>query len=372
VGSWSADNGLQLCDAAASAWRGGGCHLPVHYASKDGFSRPPPDHGSTSVLPFAVAAVVIVVTTLMFFLRRRRRKEEDGDDGDGDGDGDADKGTKGSRGSGSDRSSKLRNSGKDSNNNLASACDASVSSNIVIVNNVPVEVPVVQWSDLVIDDQSPVLGRGSFGFVFRGMWLDPEDNVHHEVAVKVMSRQVCKVKDMNYEDLLRMARQEAALTISAAKRGRRIENSITCVYGFAEGPLPEHLTDQFAAKEGEEAFGMVMRLEKGGSLSDNMYKSNDFYSMTEKIRILLGIAQGLVKLHSINVIHGDLKPANILFSEHNPPEVRTRCLSRLFAHSPSLTELPTFFPLPLARCASRTSACRRYATRRRWAPTACT
>jgi len=22
------------------------------------------------------------------------------------------------------------------------------------------------------------------------MWLDPEDNVHHEVAVKVMSRQV--------------------------------------------------------------------------------------------------------------------------------------------------------------------------------------
>ena len=33
-------------------------------------------------------------------------------------------------------------------------------------------------------------GQGSFGFVFKGMWLDPQDNVHHEVAVKVMSRQV--------------------------------------------------------------------------------------------------------------------------------------------------------------------------------------
>ena len=87
--------------------------------------------------------------------------------------------------------------------------------------------------------------------------------------------------------MTRMARTEAALTISAAKRGRRIENCITCVYGFAQGSLPEHLTDQFAAKEGEEAFGMVMRLEKGGSLSDNMYKTADFYSMTDKVRILL-------------------------------------------------------------------------------------
>jgi len=130
------------------------------------------------------------------------------------------------------------------------------------------------------------------------------------------------VKDFKYEDQLRMAREEAALTIFACTHGRRIENSITCVYGFCEGALPDHLTEQFGALPGEEAFGIVMRLEKGGSLSDNMYKLADFYSMTDKVRLLLGIAQGIVKLHAINVIHGDLKPANILLSEHNPPEVR--------------------------------------------------
>ena len=29
----------------------------------------------------------------------------------------------------------------------------------------------------------------------------------------------------------------------------------------------------------------MMRLEKGGSLSDNMYKLADFYSMTDKVCI---------------------------------------------------------------------------------------
>ena len=127
------------------------------------------------------------------------------------------------------------------------------------------------------------------------------------ISSPVARSQVCTVKDFKYEDQLRMAREEAALTIFACTHGRRIENSITCVYGFCEGALPDHLTEQFGALPGEEAFGIVMRLEKGGSLSDNMYKLADFYSMTDKVRLLLGIAQGIVKLHAINVIHGDLK-----------------------------------------------------------------
>ena len=47
---------------------------------------------------------------------------------------------------------------------------------------------------------------------------------------------------------------------------------MTLVYGFTQGRLPASLTNLFQAKAGEEAFGIVMRLENGGSLEDHLYK----------------------------------------------------------------------------------------------------
>ena len=45
-------------------------------------------------------------------------------------------------------------------------------------------------------------------------------------------------------------------------------------------------------------------------------------SVAEKLRILTEIARGLSELHSVGVMHGDIKPANILFSDSNLTEVR--------------------------------------------------
>ena len=52
--------------------------------------------------------------------------------------------------------------------------------------------------------------------------------------------------------------------------------------------------------------------------------------MLEKVRILLGVITGIDELHNLHhegmtnaiIIHGDIKPANILLSNHNPPEVK--------------------------------------------------
>ena len=44
--------------------------------------------------------------------------------------------------------------------------------------------------------------------------------------------------------------------------------------------------------------------------------------MTEKIRILRGIVKGLAELHSIGLIHADIKPENVLLSSDIPPEIR--------------------------------------------------
>lgn len=45
-------------------------------------------------------------------------------------------------------------------------------------------------------------------------------------------------------------------------------------------------------------------------------------SMTEKLRILSSVARGVAELHDAGIVHGDLKPGNILLSEHKPSLVR--------------------------------------------------
>lgn len=44
--------------------------------------------------------------------------------------------------------------------------------------------------------------------------------------------------------------------------------------------------------------------------------------MTEKLRILSCVARGVAELHDVGIVQGDLKPGNILLSEHTPPLVR--------------------------------------------------
>jgi serine/threonine protein kinase len=66
-----------------------------------------------------------------------------------------------------------------------------------------------------------------------------------------------------------------------------------------------------------------MRYEKGGSLGQLLYgnrKKN--VSFPGKIHILMHIAEAIRSLHSINGVHGDLKPQNILLTEGTDPQIR--------------------------------------------------
>jgi serine/threonine protein kinase len=44
--------------------------------------------------------------------------------------------------------------------------------------------------------------------------------------------------------------------------------------------------------------------------------------MDEKIRILCGITRGLAELHTIGIVHADLKPENVFLSGDNPSKIR--------------------------------------------------
>jgi hypothetical protein len=50
--------------------------------------------------------------------------------------------------------------------------------------------------------------------------------------------------------------------------------------------------------------------------------SVELHSITVKIHILCEVMKGLADLHSLGIIHGDIKPSNILLSDQNPPSVK--------------------------------------------------
>ena len=98
--------------------------------------------------------------------------------------------------------------------------------------------------------------------------------------------------------------------------GQGLSDLIVQLYGFAEGPLPLEITTLFRLHNLEEAYGIVMRLEGGGSLELLLHppaaRAAAPLATGDKLRLLAQIAHGIAELHTIGVTHGDLKPDNIL------------------------------------------------------------
>ena len=76
----------------------------------------------------------------------------------------------------------------------------------------------------------------------------------------------------------------------------------------------------FQIPEEYAAIGIVMRLEDGGTLQQYIYKQT--LNMEMKLCLLTEIAQVIADMHSSGIIHGDLKPENVLLSSHQPPKIR--------------------------------------------------
>ena len=188
------------------------------------------------------------------------------------------------------------------------------------------DLMAISWADLTADTPNCVLGTGSFGRVFHLSWQQPGGKV--SVAVKVMSQTFARYANRDYAVALTMARQEAETIHEISVRGGdAMSIHVIQVYGFVQGPLPPTLTSAFkGARAGEEAYGIVMRLESGGSLKQLLHpgpgKPHTPLSTEERIRILMLAARGLTELHRIGTVHADLKPDNILMSMTSPPDVR--------------------------------------------------
>lgn len=155
------------------------------------------------------------------------------------------------------------------------------------INQVKFE-ELVQATENFSEDNK--LGKGGFGSVYKGTWR------HLEVAIKRIIGQTEIPRDFLNE-------------LKYMNRFRH--DNILALYGYS--------------LNGNETC-LVYQLMTGGTLHDRLYSKNtDRYprlDWNERLNVMIGVANGLQFLHADKpLIHGDIKPANILLDKHLEPKL---------------------------------------------------
>jgi len=83
---------------------------------------------------------------------------------------------------------------------------------------------------------------------------------------------------------------------------------------------------------------IVMEYCEGGSLDKLLFESNVKLSDDYKIRLVRGIAAGMLHLHKHNIIHRDLAARNILLTASGDPKISDFKMSRVLVRDEGKTK----------------------------------
>lgn len=172
-------------------------------------------------------------------------------------------------------------------------------------------IPMIKYDELkeATDNwsESNLLGRGGFGQVFQGKW-------------KLLSVAIKRLRD--FDGINKELIGEMCLN-------QYRHDNILPLYGYSHG--------------GPEAC-LVYQLMAGGSLEQRLKRKTQHPPLTwsQRYRIAHGVASGLQYLHNMSgtpLIHGDIKPANILLDQCTMPKIGDFGLARRGPYGENRTHL---------------------------------
>jgi tRNA A-37 threonylcarbamoyl transferase component Bud32 len=155
-----------------------------------------------------------------------------------------------------------------------------------IRSEIPDSVPLLDYKDLNINADDK-LGQGSFGIVYKGKWND----------------QIVAIKQLH---LNRFTRQEKISFVKEIKIMSTLgeHSNLVSLFGYTLEPPC-----------------LVMEYVELGSLSYLLHYCEDpeiEAKITDgriKKKLILGTLLGMIQLHAVSIVHGDLKPQNVLVSK---------------------------------------------------------
>lgn len=148
------------------------------------------------------------------------------------------------------------------------------------------------------------VASGSFGDLFRGTYCG------QDVAIKVL-----KAERLN-KDLQREFAQEVYIM-----RKVRHKNVVQFIGACTRPPN----------------LCIVTEFMSGGSVYDHLHKHKGVFKLPTLLRVAIDVSKGMDYLHQSNIIHRDLKAANLLMDEHEVIKVADFGVARVQAQSGVMT-----------------------------------